>query len=117
MVEGDGIHRHEAREVVLVGRVVAVPGDDVERRMAELGGPQVAEELGMSASKLYDWRRKYAPRPGADTGAPRNLEEAAAEIARLRADLVRMQERENVLKKSLGILSEMPPRGMPKSKP
>jgi transposase len=78
---------------------------------------QVAEELGMSASKLYDWRRKYAPRPGADTGAPRNLEEAAAEIARLRADLVRMQERENVLKKSLGILSETPGSGLPRSRP
>lgn len=78
---------------------------------------QVAEELGMSASKLYDWRRKYAPRPGGDTGAPRNLEEAAAEIARLRADLVRMQERENVLKKSLGILSETPGSGLPRSRP
>ena len=77
---------------------------------------QVAEELGLSQSRLYEWCQKYAPRPGADAGAPRNLEEAAAEIARLRAELVRMQERENVLKKSLGILSETPGSGMPRSK-
>ena len=78
---------------------------------------QVAAELGINESILYDWRRKYAPRPGAQTGAPENLEEATKEIERLRSELVRMQERENVLKKSLGILSETPGSGMPRSKP
>jgi transposase len=77
---------------------------------------QVAEELGVSEGLIYDWRRKYAPRPGAHTGAPQNLEDAAKEIERLRAELVRMQQRENVLKKSLGILSETPESGMPRSK-
>ena len=38
------------------------------------------------------------------------------EIARLRAEVVRLRERETILKKSLGILSELPPRGMPKLK-
>jgi transposase len=76
----------------------------------------VARELGVAESMLYDWRRKYAPRPGAQTGAPQSLEEAAQEIARLRGELVRMQERETVLKKSLGILSETPESGMPRSK-
>jgi transposase-like protein len=75
----------------------------------------VADELGVNESMLYDWRRKYAPRPGADTGAPHSLDEATKEIERLRAELVRMQEREIVLKKSLGILSETPGSGMPKS--
>jgi transposase-like protein len=76
----------------------------------------VAQELGVSESMLYDWRRKYAARPGAETGAPQNLEDATKEIERLRGELVRMQERENVLKKSLGILSETPESGMPRSK-
>lgn len=76
----------------------------------------VARELGVAESMLYDWRRKYAPRPGAQTGAPQSLEEATHEIARLRGELVRMQERETILKKSLGILSETPESGMPKSK-
>jgi len=77
---------------------------------------QIADELGVNESMLYDWRRKYAPRPGVDVGAPQTLEEAHQEITRLRGELVRMQERESVLKKSLGILSETPGSGMPKSK-
>lgn len=78
---------------------------------------QVAVELGIKETLLYEWRRKYAPRVGAHTGTSQNLEEATKEIERLRSELVRMQERENVLKKSLGILSETPGSGMPRSKP
>ena len=77
----------------------------------------VARELGVAESMLYDWRRKYAARPGVTTGAPQSLEAATEEIARLRGELVRMQEREMILKKSLGILSETPGSGMPKSRP
>lgn len=78
---------------------------------------QVADELGVNEGLIYEWRRKYAPRPGAvHTGAPQNLEDATKEIERLRSELVWMQQRENVLKKSLGILSETPESGMPRSK-
>lgn len=77
---------------------------------------QVAAELGVAESMLYEWRRKYAPRPGATTGAPQTLEQATEEIARLRSEVVRLQEREIILKKSLGILSETPESGMPRSK-
>lgn len=77
---------------------------------------QVAKELGVTESLLYEWRHRFAPRPGADTGAPRTLEEATAEITRLRTELGRMHERENVLKKSLGILSETPGSGLPRSR-
>lgn len=76
----------------------------------------VARELGVNLSLLYEWRRRYAPRPGVPAGAPQSLEEATAEIARLRGELVRQQEREIILKKSLGILSETPESGMPRSK-
>ena len=76
---------------------------------------QVVDELGVNLTMLYEWRRLYAPRPGAYTGTPKNLDDATQEIERLRTELVRMQEREVVLKKSLGILSEAPPRSMPKS--
>ena len=75
----------------------------------------VAEELGITDSLLYDWRRAYAPRPGAPANAPATLEEASREIARLRGEVVRLRERETILKKSLGILSEPPGSGMPVS--
>ncbi len=71
----------------------------------------MARELAVPESMLYAWRRQFAPRP-----APRSLEAAEAENAQLRAEIVRLQERELVLKKSLGILSETPGRGLPKSK-
>jgi transposase-like protein len=76
---------------------------------------QVADELGVNETMLYEWRRKYAPRPAAHP-CVQTLEEATKEIERLRSEVVRMQEREIVLKKSLGILSETPERGMPKLK-
>ena len=74
----------------------------------------VAKELGLPAWQLYDWRKLYAPRPGAGGPAPQPLEEAHKEIERLRAEVMRMREREDALKKSLGILSETPERGMPR---
>jgi transposase len=76
----------------------------------------IAKELGIADSMLHQWRRQYARRPGANTGAPPSLEAANQEIAQLRAEVVRLQEREIILKKSLGILSETPERGMPKSR-
>jgi transposase-like protein len=76
----------------------------------------VAKELGIAAWALYEWRKLYAPRPGESGPAPQTLEEAEKEIGRLRAELIRMREREIVLKKSVGILSETPESGMPRLK-
>jgi transposase len=76
----------------------------------------IAQELGVPEGMLYAWRRQYAPRPAGIGERPRTLEEAEAEIGRLREEVVRLQEREIVLKKSLGILSETPGRGMPRSR-
>ena len=45
----------------------------------------------------------------------RSVEELEAEIRRLRAENAKLLEQREVLKKSLGILSEVPPRGMPGS--
>ena len=43
------------------------------------------------------------------------MEELEAEIPRLRTENAKLLEQREVLKKSLGILSEAPPRGMPES--
>ena len=43
------------------------------------------------------------------------MEQLEAEIRRLTEENAKLLEQREVLKKSLGILSEPPPRGMPKS--
>ena len=75
----------------------------------------VAKELGLPAWQLYEWRKLYAPRPGEGGPTPQSLEEAVKENERLRAEVIRLRERESVLKKSLGILSETPESGLPRS--
>ena len=79
---------------------------------------KVAAELGIRPPLLYRWAR--AERPLANTSTPgqkrlRSVEELEAEIRRLREENAKLLEQREVLKKSLGILSEVPPRGMPGS--
>ena len=76
----------------------------------------VAKELGLPAWQLYEWRKLYAPRPGEGGPTPQTLEDAVKENERLRAKVIRLRERESVLKKSLGLLSETPESGMPRSR-
>ena len=79
---------------------------------------KVAAELGIRPPLLYRWARAGAR--AANTSKPdrkpeRSVEELEAEIRRLRAENAKLLEQREVLKKSLGILSEVPPRGMPGS--
>ena len=78
---------------------------------------KVATELGIRAPLLYRWARTERPPATASTGQKRlrNVEELEAEIRRLRAENAKLLEQREVLKKSLGILSEVPPSGMPGS--
>ena len=74
---------------------------------------KVAAELGIRAPLLYRWA---SVERGPNEHKPRrSVEELEAEIRRLRAENAKLLEQREVLKKSLGILSEAPPRGMPKS--
>jgi transposase len=78
---------------------------------------KVAAELGIRAPLLYRWAR--AERfPATSPPGPkreRNVEALEAEIRRLREENAKLLEQREVLKKSLGILSEVPLRGMPGS--
>jgi transposase len=78
---------------------------------------KVAAELGIRPPLLYRWAHaervpealKAGPKP------KRSLEELEAENRRLRQENAKLLEQREVLKKSLGILSEAPPRDMPES--
>jgi transposase len=80
---------------------------------------KIAAQLGIRPPLLYRWARtERVPDTPKSGGRPRrNLEELEAENHRLRAENAKLLEQREVLKKSLGILSEVPPRGMPGSKP
>lgn len=71
-------------------------------------GTQIARELGLSYPSLKEWKRRYW---GDATPQRADLE---AENRALRAELARVREQRDILKKSLGILSE-PPRSATKS--
>jgi transposase len=77
---------------------------------------KVAEELGIRAPLLYRWAHlEREPDPKSEAKSKRSVEALEAEIRRLRAENAKLLEQREVLKKSLGILSEVPPRGMPES--
>ncbi|MGH8092703.1 MAG: transposase [Chthoniobacterales bacterium] len=80
---------------------------------------KIAAQLGIRPPLLYRWARtERAPGdPGGGRKPRRSVEELEAEIQYLRAENAKLLEQREVLKKSLGILSEVPRRGMPGSKP
>ena len=78
----------------------------------------VAAELGIRPPLLYRWARtERVPNPSKSATKPApSLEELEAENRRLRAENAKLLEQRDILKKSLGILSEVPSRDMPASK-
>lgn len=64
---------------------------------------EISEGLGISQNHLYDWKDQYGP-PTAATAAQRD-----EELARLRRENACLREERDILKKTLGIISE-PPR-------
>jgi len=74
-------------------------------------GAQIARELGISYPSLKEWKRRYG---GNATPQRADLE---AENRALRAELARVREQRDILKKTLGILSETPRPATNASKP
>lgn len=81
----------------------------------------IARELGISDVTLRGWRdrilgKKAEPgrAPGGEGGAtPATPRELAEENRQLRKELERVSRQRDILKKAMGILSEMSPGGMP----
>lgn len=78
---------------------------------------KVAAELGIRAPLLYRWSKQFrvAVQQGRHPELKIDVSVMEAEIRRLTEENAKLLEQREVLKKSLGILSEAPPRGMPKS--
>ena len=78
---------------------------------------KVAAELGIRPPLLYRWARtERVPNLSKSATKPaRSLEELETENRRLRAENAKLLEQRDILKKSLGILSEVPSRDMPRS--
>jgi len=77
----------------------------------------VAEELGIRPPMLYKWAKDERRATGKTSRTPPlGVPELEAEVRRLREENSKLLEQREILKKSLGIFSEQPPRGMPKSK-
>lgn len=63
-------------------------------------GTQIAGELGISYPSLKEWKRRYV----GDAAPVRS--DLQAENRALKAELARVREQRDILKKTLGILSE-----------
>jgi transposase-like protein len=68
---------------------------------------QVAEEFGISTWNLRDWRYRYGPAPkGVDAPVSEDPEAMKEEIDYLRQELARVTHQRDILKKTLGIVTE-----------
>jgi transposase len=78
---------------------------------------KVAAELRIRPPLLYRWARLERLSNSDQTGAKatRSMEQLEAENRRLRAENARLLEQREILKKSLGILSELPESATPAS--
>jgi transposase len=63
----------------------------------------VAEELGIREQLLHAWKKKFAP-----PQKPLSQGEMEAELAALRRENAQLRQQREVLKKTLGILSDSP---------
>lgn len=68
---------------------------------------EIAQEFGVNFWNLRDWKRQYgsSSRP-VDAPVPKSPEEMSREIQQLRRELARVTMQRDILKKTMGILSE-----------
>jgi len=63
---------------------------------------QISAELGISESRLFEWKKQYGPVDPASKAQQEN------ELAALRRENAILREQRDILKKTLGIISEPP---------
>ena len=63
---------------------------------------EIASELGIPEKRLYIWKRLHAP------ASPSSQSQMESELAALRRENAHLRQQRDILKKTLGILSEPP---------
>ena len=83
------------------------------RKSAEM----MAQELGIKQDRIYAWKRRFAPSDegerASDGAKPATLAEALARIEADQREIRHLKEQRDILKKTLGILSEPSPSVTP----
>lgn len=71
---------------------------------------EVGQELGIRPERLFHWRKTFAPAlpGGKGCAGARTPAQLAEENIALRRDNERLRQQRDILKKTLGILSELP---------
>jgi transposase len=73
----------------------------------------IAKELGVDPNLLYNWKQRFAPADAGGRAAagakPATLAEAQVRLDAAEREIARLREQRDILKKTLGIISE-PPR-------
>jgi transposase len=68
---------------------------------------EVAKDFGVKVWNVRDWRRRYgATHKPLDAPLPQTPEEMRREIQQLRKELARVTTQRDILKKTMGIISE-----------
>ena len=67
---------------------------------------QIATELGIGENRLYLWRKQFAP------ATPAKQADMESELQALRRENAQLRQQRDILKKTLGILSEPPSNGI-----
>ena len=74
----------------------------------EKSAAEIEQELGITPGLLYKWRARYQIHEHEEQGKqliPSDIEEAKAEIRRLKKELAEVEEEREILKKVLNIFS------------
>lgn len=70
----------------------------------------IADELGINQQNLHKWKQKFKALPVGQVAG--TLEAFQAENRRLQRELHRVTQQRDILKKTLGIISEPPGNGL-----
>jgi transposase-like protein len=70
----------------------------------------IGEELGIKSDRLYSWRKPFGPPAGGGGAAAgpkaRGVGDLASQLEAARQEIRHLREQRDILKKTLGILSE-----------